>query len=93
MLICTLEGPNTYWNMQAEMFPQEYDQVGHSKRALGQLSHLKIGEIDPEDVAEIQTCETWTQEAILIRKQQVTYNTMIFTFQFVDEFELQLVPG
>lgn len=32
---------------------QEFDQVGHSKRASKQLGFLKIGEIDPEDIAEV----------------------------------------
>ena len=33
---------------------QEYDQVGHSKRATKQLMSFKIGDIDPTDVEQVQ---------------------------------------
>ena len=41
---------------------------------------FKIGDVDPTDVEQVQEFQSWTEDAILIGKQQITYNTILFTF-------------
>lgn len=58
------------------------------------MKHFKIGDIDPEDLAEVIELEQWTHEATLIKKHRVTHNTFIFSFMFdTDDFEMELLPG
>jgi cytochrome b involved in lipid metabolism len=46
----------------------EFDQAGHSEYAQKQMRHFKIGDIEHDDLEEVEELEKWTHEVTLIQK-------------------------
>jgi cytochrome b involved in lipid metabolism len=46
----------------------EFDQAGHSEYATKQMRHFKIGDIEHDDVKEVEFIDKWTHQVTLIHK-------------------------